>query len=251
MRAPLFFLLLAGEPDSARGTVQDLPRDPVPRRGATKSSHTGMAGMQRIIICALLSLEHSEERDVGGRMSFRVIAILAIGYSLSGCTSFIKAFGHDFTDPQKTMVLMQLYSPNGATFDSAGFRALTTAEDHTMLKSYPQKNGCMTMVSVFDAGKYELVSLYYNNMNRGGNFYKFNPGDPDNLTFEVGSGDLVYIGAYEVGSGEKSGTFSFAPTEHCGDEEKAITEYDAHAMDHLLFRNTVWPERFDEKMKDF
>ena len=104
-----------------------------------------------------------------------------------------------------------------------------------------------------ESGMYKKASKAtkkYNNMNRGGNFYKFNPGDPDNLTFEVGSGDLVYIGAYEVGRGEKSGTFSFAPTEYCGDEEKAITEYDAHAMDHLLFRNTVWPERFDEKMKD-
>ena len=182
-------------------------------------------------------------------MLIRFVFVVALCQGLSGCASFVKAFGHDFTDPQKTMVLMQLYSPKGASFDSAGFRALSGAEDHSMLKSYPQDNGCMTMVSVFDAGKYELVSLYYNRMNQGGDFYEFTPGSPDNVTFQVGSGEVVYIGAYEVGSGDKSDTFSFKPTNYCGDEKKAITDYEAHAMGHSLFRDTVWPERFDEKLK--
>ncbi len=129
-------------------------------------------------------------------MLLRMSAVLMACYVLSGCASFVKAFGHDVTDPEKNLVMMQLYAANGASFDSAGFRALAGGEDHSMLKSYPQDNGCMTMMSVFDAGQYELVSLYYNRMNRGGNFYKFTPGDPENVTFQVDSGKVVYIGAY-------------------------------------------------------
>jgi len=182
-------------------------------------------------------------------MLFRAIAVVAICHGLSGCASFAKAFGHDFTNPQKNLVLMQLYSPKRASFDSAGFKALTGAEDHSMLKSFHQDNGCMTMMSVFDEGSYELVNLYYNRMNNGGSFYEFNPGDPGNVTFQVDTGTVIYIGAYEVGSGETSGTFSFSPTDQCGDEKKAITDYDAYAMDHPMFRDTIWPERFDEKIR--
>lgn len=182
-------------------------------------------------------------------MLTRIIVVVLLSHFLSGCVALVKAFGHDVTDPEKTMVLMQLYSPEGASFDSATFQALTNGNRHSMLNSYRQDNGCMTMVSVFDAGSYELVSLFYNINNRGHIVYNFEEGDPDNVTFEVGPREVVYIGAYAVTKGETSETFGFGPTNHCGNAEDAISAYNAYAMDSYLFRGTFWPERFDDKLK--
>lgn len=172
----------------------------------------------------------------------RVVAITALFLGLTGCLSVAKMMGHDYTDPNRTLVLMHIHAPN-ASFDSVHFNSLGGGDGASILQMDRDDNDCLVMASVMVPDRYGIGYLKFNYQNTEFTTYDFGKDGPAVLTFSAASGAVQYLGGYRVEVGDDS--FEFNPTSHCGGEADALSVYQAEVLDEYpkMFSKTVWPER--------
>lgn len=176
------------------------------------------------------------------------IIILMVFFLLSGC-SLNELLGYNFKDPNKALAIMQIKRGelHMAIFDGLDGQKLIGLAD-----VYYVNNGCQVLALPVDAGRYKLKEVSSHSATNAlgyttGHTSYHMKSSPSKLEFTAKSGEVIFLGSYELEGSAKS--FTLEKTRACGSEKDAWLAFEKNQLNHYPdIYDPVWTERVKKRI---